>query len=257
MAWSARTKYDNPLRRSTKAGETTCYQECARLYDTRGHGRDWKRISDSQSLYYDAQDDCYLHQHHRTVTVRIYRDRYMVNTGGWDTPSTWAFVAEFCPISVYKPSSKLIKHDKVVGWAWEYGKGYTKFAPYYDRIEVDGAGVPLHPRPVTFERVNKAAIAAFNANVRKVRDKLRTRMLVGEWDSAPVNYLHTTSAYVKAFETLAAMEWIDHDFVTPLFFRLMAEDPAQPRSCTERFEHAVRYARQSPSLKETYEKECF
>lgn len=258
IAFAARTNWDNPLRRSKEAGMTTCYLQCERDYNTRRSGSMWKRVGTNQILKYDEREDCYLHVHHETCTVKIYRDKYVVNVGGWDTPTTWAKIAEYCPIRTYRPRGDNIKHDRLVGWGKWDKTHYEHYAPFYNGIEVDGNGVPLKPLPVTIERVNKVDTAVFNANVRKVRSALRTRMLVGEWDDAPVRHLPTSGQVIDAFAKLAKIRgWIDTDLVAPLFMRSVARGEEDTRSCTERFNDMVSYARASPQLKETYEKECF
>lgn len=230
----------------------TTYERCARAYAKRRAGNDWKRMSHNQILLYDPREDCYMHKHHNTKTVFIYRDKYRVTTGGWDTVTTWKKIGEFCPIRTMRPRSKAIQHARLVYWG-----SAKKFVPYYDGIEIDAEGIPLEMAPCTFERIHRKEMDAFNEHVRTVREVLRTRMLVGEWDHAPTQSLPHTETVVRAFARLAeeGKTWIDHDLVMPLFMRRFADADFVP--CTERFEEMVRYARQAPSLKETYTKECY
>jgi len=253
-----RTRWDSPLRQAQDAGLTTCYHRCETTYAKRRSGNDWKRVSHNQIMEYDTHNDCYKHVHHQTCTVRISRDRYQVSTGGWDTVSTWAKIREYCPIHTFKPTNANIMHTRLVGWGDYKGRGYEHFVPFYDGIEVDGDGVPLKMEPCKFQRIHRKEMDAFNANVRIVRDKLRTRMLVGEWDDAPRMSYPSYERVVEAFAKLAQNEeWIDHDLVRPLFMRRFADDEEGVIPCAVRFENMVKFGRQAPSLKETYTKECF
>jgi len=162
-------------------------------------------------MFYDAHHDCYLHKHHNTITVEIYRDKFVVNTGGWDTKTTWEFINEWCPIRVVTPLGNIREH-KVVVW----GKHMT---PYHDGIEVDLYGVPLVHKPVRKRRAIRGARKEFYDLAAQVRKLLMSRAMVGEFDHVGGLSTASDSQYLAAMRTLVAdeREWWSTDDLRSFF----------------------------------------
>jgi hypothetical protein len=152
------------------------YRKCESQFEHRRKGNNWKRVSHNQILLYDAERDCYRHQHHSTVTVEVFPDKARVFTGGWDTVTTWAKIREYCNIRV-GTAPKRVNANKCVYW-----DRWTKFTPFYEGIEIDEDGVPLKPEPYEKYVLKRGATKEINAAIRAVRDRVTARALLGEFD---------------------------------------------------------------------------
>lgn len=195
------------------------YMDCAALYAHRCKNGDGKRISRNQRLYYDEHRDCYQHKHHNTITVEIFRDHYMLNTGGWDTSTTWSKMHEFALFNVSNRPSSLFVDSKFITWDGANGRCYT---PFYDGIKVNYFGTPLDPEPCEVRRTIPGARADFYAMVKKVRAAVVVRMLVGEFDDAQHAALDDRETYELMREVAARSEglfaeYLPYDLIAPLF----------------------------------------
>lgn len=198
------------------------YYGCAAIYAHRRNKKlfDWKPVSHNQWLRYNEREDCYEHKHHSTITVRIYKDKYAVNTGGWNTTTTWKKIHEYACIHVCGKPSPLFVGDKFVYWDGRgEGRAYTEF---YDGIEVGLDGVPLDPQPVEVRRATPGVRAEFYAMVKKVRAAVAVRVLVGEFDEVQ----HTPPddhETLQLMQMVAAkseglfVEYVPHEEIAPLF----------------------------------------
>ena len=127
------------------------YLQCEALYAKRRKSNNWKKISHNQKLYYDAAHDCFQHQHHHTITVEVYRDKYVISTGGWDTPTTWKKIHEFSRCWIVTRPMFSFDPGKYV--CWKNGQGDNCYTKFYDGIAVDLQGVPLKPKPVQVRKL--------------------------------------------------------------------------------------------------------
>ena len=157
--------------------------QAKRLFDSRRNdGRDYKRYSHNQQIEYDEQENCYLHRHHSTVTVRIYPDKYQLNTGGWDTVTTWKKINDIAdPPWLWKARHSLSGADETRFLGRE-----GRVSPYYDGIEFTGNYVhnpiPYHKRVLRngsakeFTKLRKAVMD------RLGRENFLPRVMIGEFD---------------------------------------------------------------------------
>jgi hypothetical protein len=187
------------------------YTDCAVLYAKRRKSNDWKRISHNQWLYYDAEADCYRHKHHRTYTVNIYPTYYQVNTGGWDTNTTWRKIWEFVRIQVGRPPTPNYLDSKMVYW---HEDGVRKFTPFYDGIKVNYNGEPLAPTLPKYRRLKRGMCAEFYELAAKVRKALLPRILVGEFDDMRGSPLDDKDALTAMREIAARSEGLFAEFIS-------------------------------------------
>lgn len=154
------------------------YDKAAREFAKRRKGNDYKRLTHNQVLKYDRTSDSYLHVHHRTCTVEIFRDKYRIDTGGWGTKTTWEKIRDVCPVfrcwaaSHVSPS---INCGKVVVW----GGGVT---PFYDGFEIDYYGTPLVQKPVPVRRRIRGACVEFDKMAGRIRRAVLPATLFGVYD---------------------------------------------------------------------------
>lgn len=219
------------------------YFTCEKLYASRKKGRDYKVLSHNQILLYDERENCYLHKHHNTITVRIYPDRFVLNTGGWDTVTTWKKMHEYAVFSRSGPPSKSVVGSHFVRWTEMFSSEvelrqrvfYTEF---YDGIEVSHAGVPLLHcrRPLRVRRLRKGFNDEFYALARSVYSRLALRVALGEFDVPE----HTGQAEsVSGRELLELLYeankyegFLPHEFVAPLFARRPRQAFGRPTAST-------------------------
>jgi hypothetical protein len=214
------------------------YHACACAFAHRRKSNGWKQYSHNQKLWYDEKKDCYLHQHHNTITVEIYRDKYKVSTGGWNTSTTWRKIHEFARIRMSGRPSPLFVADKFVTWDDTSGRCYTEF---YDGIEVSLDGYPLDPQPVQVRRAIPGARAPFYALAKQVRTAVALRMLVGEFDNVQTAPLKDEAAYellqwVAACSSGLLAEHIPYAVVAPLFAQRELMAFGRPRSTCYNYE---------------------
>jgi len=210
------------------------YYDCANVYAHRRNKKknDWKPVSHNQWLRYDPISDCYLHRHHRTTTVEIYRDKYVVNTGGWDTVTTWAKIHQYACIHLCGRPTPSFVASKFVYWDGFGGRAYTKF---YDGIEVGLDGVPFEPKPVEMRRAKPGARAEFYATAKKVRAAVALRALVGEFDNVHHTELRDGAAWALMQSIAARSEGLFEEFipygeVAPLFAQRQVQAFGRPRN---------------------------
>jgi hypothetical protein len=247
------------------------------MFERRRKSRDYKVLSHNQVLLYDRFEDCYLHRHHSTVTVKIFPTYYVVNTGGWDTVTTWRKIHECVNISTGKPHLASIVENKMVFWnGWGMDR---KFCPYYDGIKVDHDGIPLEPQPTHFRRMKKGATAPFNRVAHRVREQLQVRALVGEWDTAEASLLEPNECWALMQEIAKKRGWVSNTMAAPLFARRERQifgrtgkrwgssvDEEEFRNSVQRLQTTVACARRywisknngwGSEIYEQYTKECF
>lgn len=153
------------------------YYRAERRFESRRSGRDYKRISKNQTITYNAADDCYVHRHHRTNTVFIYRDKFVIDTGGWDTKTTWKKIGEWSPLRASGRRLPCWEGSKYVYW-----NQYTCATEYYDGIEIDNDGVPLDPKPIKVRRLRRGVTKPIRDITKQVLHALGPRAAVGEFD---------------------------------------------------------------------------
>jgi hypothetical protein len=178
------------LNRLNRGDSLRGYHKCAEMFATRRSGRDYKVLSHNQILYYDEYKDCYQHKHHSTITVEVYQHKVRVTTGGWNTSTTWAKIAQFCRIDARhktRPHWTGGDFDKVV--YYEDIDGTPRVAQYQDGMELDYEGRPLTPIPVHERRLIRGQTKEFYALVQQVKAILLPRALLGEFDEVDVEPL--------------------------------------------------------------------
>lgn len=181
------------------------YFKAERLYNKRRKDLDYKRISCNQVMKYDQRRDCYQHRHHRTVTVEIFRDKFIINTGGWDTITTWTKIGQWAPLRAWRKLREEWEGTKYVYWGG-HGWRHRCATAYYDHIEIDVDGVPLDPKPIEVRKLRPGATKPFIEMKRRVRNRLRlaaieARMVIGE--------LPKPGGSKDRAEVLAAVERLD------------------------------------------------
>lgn len=194
------------------------YEECARLFATARYPERGKPISHNQRLFYNEREDCYMHQHHRTITVKIFRDKYEIDTGGWDTVTTWAKIHEFANVHFTGRPTPAYVASKFVVWHQDGKRCLTEF---YDGIQVDLNGVPLDPQPVEVRKAIRGACKEFYDTAKKVRAAVAVRMLVGEFDSVedvtPLGEREMWEHVQEVAELAEKDEFIPTEILLPLF----------------------------------------
>lgn len=190
------------------------YGQCKEVFETRRKGRDYKVLSHNQILRYDAHADCYLHQHHNTVTVKVFPDRYQVTTGGWNTSTTWAKIYQMVPIRTFAVSSPYQGGD--------YGKAIryddNRVCQYRDGMEFDLQYQPLCPLPITKRVLRRGQRAEFYELVRKVTPFLVPRMLLGEFDESEAEPLSGGRILTGMHNLIARGNMFSpHDDLAPFF----------------------------------------
>ena len=187
------------------------YYAAEKLYASRRNdGRDYKRYSHNQQIEYNAHEDCYLHRHHQTVTVRIYRGHYQLDTGGWDTVTTWKKINDVAdPPWLWKARYSLSGADETRFLGRE-----GRVSPYFDGIEFTGNYVinpiPYHRRVLRdgsakeFTKLRKAVMA------RLGRENFMPRVMIGEFDvhvpDDPEPYRRRRDEAPSGYDVLAAMQ---------------------------------------------------
>lgn len=196
------------------------YHQAEAQYARRRKSNGWKKLSHNTVLMYDERDDAYLFKHHRTVTVRIYRDRYQLYTRGWNTVTTWQKMGEIAPaICCGRYSHKNWVAERFVCWG-----GWKKFTEFYEGIEVGYDGVPLDPKPVRVRRVVPGSTQRFTNMRKAVTKKLEVRAALGEFtfdeDDAEMRYI-TNGQMLEALEGAyiyaSGGDFIPHEVALPLF----------------------------------------
>lgn len=153
------------------------YYAAEKKFATRRSGREYKRISKNQVLLYDKRNDCYIHKHHYTNTVFIYRDKFVIDTGGWNTETTWKKIGQWSPL---RAGGKRVASWE--GTKYVYWDNHTYATEYYDGIEIDNDGVPLDPKPIKVRRLRRGVTKPIRDITKQVLHALGPRAAVGEFD---------------------------------------------------------------------------
>lgn len=155
------------------------YESIGALYATRRSGRNYKRFSHNQQIEFDRSSGAYMHRHHRTVTVVWFPDgKVRLDTGGWDTITTWKKI-----------------HDVVQApWLWRGNANIPttaverkflgrpeRFSPYFDGIEFTG-GYVHNPEPYHKRICTPGSAKPFTQVRRAVWERIGPRVLIGEFD---------------------------------------------------------------------------
>lgn len=196
------------------------YHKCAATFATRRKGRDYKVLSHNQTLEYDEHRDCYIHLHHGSPTVKLFREYVQLSTCGWDTTTTWAKMhqmARFCVTG--RPSASYVG-SKFLQWR-DDEDGKARITEFHDDIAVDYEGVPLNPQPVRVKRMRKGATAEFGALRKAVLSRLGLRVAVGEFDTVMVKALDGKQL-LRGMQKMVAADidkWWTTEELAPFFAR--------------------------------------
>jgi hypothetical protein len=187
----------------------------------RSKSDDERRYTHNQWIGYNEREDYYWHRHHNTVTVRIYRDKYLLSTGGWDTVTTWKKMHDIAPFNTTRAYGRRYVDDRFLVWRQDDKRLFT---PWYDGIEVDYHGAPLKPQPVRVWQLKKGVMKPFNDMVKRLRGKtLHMRMEFGEFDfNADDSNVEKPWEGTELLEKLRELdvqggEWLKSEDVAPLF----------------------------------------
>lgn len=160
---------------------STSYWKAEKIFASRRSGREYKRISKNQVLLYDKRNDCYIHKHHHTNTVFIYRDKFVIDTGGWDTETTWKKIGQWSPLRAGGKRVASWEGTKYVYWGHDDNR-FTHATEFYDGIEIDNDGVPLDPKPIKVRRLRRGVAKPIRDITKHVLNLLGPRAAVGEFD---------------------------------------------------------------------------
>jgi len=163
---------------------TWTFEKCKRHWDGRRKSNDYRSIAScgwqapSEYMEWNECEKCFDLTLYRTVIVKVFPNKYVINCGGWWANKTRKRVQEWSGVRLANawPRGKYIEDQFVMNGSW------VPTSVYYPRMEVSLDGEPLKPVGATAYRVREGATKTFTDMAKRVRMHLMPRVMIGEFE---------------------------------------------------------------------------